>query len=1505
MTTSPYAANRPPLATVLTQTPWTLSALAPAVMLPVRLETRFAGATLRIRVYPDQIHVDDHEPGLTAEEIAAGRRYWGEGRPGGVTGAPDEAAWTDLVRRFDAPRATWIARVTEPVGGDFPELVPRPGPWCEPARARLLPTRWYAVGRTVSGRLFTGTSNPVTPDLPVGPTPVAAEEDGTIDQVPAEAPPVDAGMRWTVDFATAEAAGMALTVTVPLGGDGKPETVERLLVFGLDAAAAPAASAKALGRLLEAHAATDGLAFLAPDTPTNNTAAATPAAVPTTAAPTAADSAADAGAPEAAAALVAAALGVALTAEPDDALTAARGRPTREGAPTALARGAGAAVADRPTGRLVRRLLWPASFGALLRDLLPVATPAEQAALRDHFVAHVHAEGPLPTLRVGRQPYGLLPVASLRDWRPAGTGEARAVGLLTSLWQRVWLPSPVPRIVPGLADPERTLLDILATDARVLEVRARSMLGNEYVSWLWRFARLGLGDGWREQLVEPARALLSALGLGGPTDPRLSLAVFAKEAYALGTPLLDGPGEPDAARIGAYLDALAAVGVKGDEVPARPSDGPVPLFHRLLRAALIAEHSAAAHAFAAEASLPAAAEIPEPELVDIRPHDSTRVLRRRLAVPVPDAPGETVGSYLAGSQPDPRHVRATTDLRAFRAALGDLAGQLDDGLSPADLHRHVAGTLGLATHRLDAWVTSLATRRLAQLTAGPPPGVHVGGYGWLVDLRPAGPPRLVPRPADVPETVAPPTLPAAPEGAGHVHAPSPAQAVTTAVLRSAWRSHQGGDNPLAVDLSSRRVRLAEQLLDGVRAGQSLGALLGYRFERGLHDHPDGPLDQFLPTFRRLAPVRAHRVDVGDDATTVTPTVESAATVDGLELHRLHRAGAVETQLNALPGAARTAVRQVLADLADATDAVADTLLAEGVHQLALGDMNRAAAAVDAASGAATSPPQLHVTRTPVTGTALTHRVLLLVNVDDRWQRLRQDWPTARAQHPRIMVAAADALASVLLPPSWRVFWRYRWHAPDGVTATPWRDASLDRLQIPAIDLLAAPPHPGRPDDAELDRRLTLVAWAKLVPAGVGPDWTLELDYDRDPAWPADRVGLAEFLHAVNVLRDLVGRSRPVVAADLGLEPDAPPEFDNVLKSQADEQWHAARDAATALHAVPGGDGPGWDETAVRQLLDTAAGFGVVGAVPPPPTAGSARAVADAALVARAELDRRLAAHCRVVAELHDRTPCPPAACACDPATDFDRPSAPSARRRDAQIARIRALLGADMPVLTRATAPQPEQLATALAASDALQGGSPHPVRRWLSRYGRVRPAVGRLQEVLTTAQALDAGGVVKLPAAVRVAQLPHAPGDRWVGEAPPRADTEPVSLVVVAPGGIDATRPVHGLLVDEWTEVVPAGRVQTGVTFEYDAPGAAAPQAVLLGLAPEGAGSWQPATLAQVLEEALDLAVARAVDVDSLGAAGHFLPALYFPTNVAETATTTDFVPDATLAPQGGQEGQ
>jgi hypothetical protein len=76
-----------------------------------------------------------------------------------------------------------------------------------------------------------------------------------------------------------------------------------------------------------------------------------------------------------------------------------------------------------------------------------------------------------------------------------------------------------------------------------------------------------------------------------------------------------------------------------------------------------------------------------------------------------------------------------------------------------------------------------------------------------------------------------------PNGGGYVHAPSISHADAAAVLRSGYLANasQGNPDTLAVNLSSARVRLAMTLIEGIRNGQSLGALLGYQFERGLHD----------------------------------------------------------------------------------------------------------------------------------------------------------------------------------------------------------------------------------------------------------------------------------------------------------------------------------------------------------------------------------------------------------------------------------------------------------------------------------------------------------------------------------------------------------------------------------------------------------------------------------------------------------------------------------------------
>ena len=47
------------------------------------------------------------------------------------------------------------------------------------------------------------------------------------------------------------------------------------------------------------------------------------------------------------------------------------------------------------------------------------------------------------------------------------------------------------------------------------------------------------------------------------------------------------------------------------------------------------------------------------------------------------------------------------------------------------------------------------------------------------------------------------------------------------------------------------------------------------------------------------------------------------------------------------------------------------------------------------------------------------------------------------------------------------------------------------------------------------------------------------------------------------------------------------------------------------------------------------------------------------------------------------------------------------------------------------------------------------------------------------------------------------------------------------------------GLLIDEWTELIPAKEETTGIAFHYDRPNSEAPQALLLVEPTQLAGNW------------------------------------------------------------------
>ena len=203
---------------------------------------------------------------------------------------------------------------------------------------------------------------------------------------------------------------------------------------------------------------------------------------------------------------------------------------------------------------------------------------------------------------------------------------------------------------------------------------------------------------------------------------------------------------------------------------------------------------------------------------------------------------------------------ATQDLAEQLEAIGALAS-----LPTARLERTLVEHLDCCTYRLDAWRLGLATEKLFRLrypATGSPDtaattGVHLGAFGWLEEVRPRPtPPTPVTLTGELADVFTPPDaspLVHDPANQGYIHAPSPAQASTAALLRTGYLANASPGNPgtLAVNLSSERVRTALTFLDGIRAGQSLGALLGYRLERGLHDRHAIGRDR--PVHHRAAP----------------------------------------------------------------------------------------------------------------------------------------------------------------------------------------------------------------------------------------------------------------------------------------------------------------------------------------------------------------------------------------------------------------------------------------------------------------------------------------------------------------------------------------------------------------------------------------------------------------------------------------------------------------------------
>ncbi len=1419
----------------------------PIALLPVRLETHFerdgqAVTELRIRVYPDDIHIDSHEPELTEEEVETGRVFWGKIWRAGADRDRRIAAWQGLAEDTGLERAEWVARETAPrneppdleepldptdplpTEPDFPEPPRKGGDWTRAPRAWTLPDHWIALGFRGGERIFTRAGARIPDQLPVGPDPTAERNEGN-DLF------VDEASRWTIDFDRAEEAGMGIRVRAG-PSVSLTEGLDLLLVIGVKASAERDEGAEALTRMFEAHRFGEGVAFLRRGTPTNNTEPER-SGWRDVVLPDSLSVAPEGGVFQPGGASNAGRWAAALGLETVQAMRA-------------FGAAEGATDNDRDAAAMTAAL-WPATWGYLLEQLAGHEVRPHVPALRRHVSRWVRAGGHHASLRLGNQPYGLVVQTDLDRLQLTAEDETerRLLDVLIRLRDRFWIPATARSPRAGrTGDPERDLVEILGQRAASPTYAFRPTIGLEFFANLWTWLGSTPYTGWRAEHRTVARAALGTLGFDfeAPIFELTGFSPFSEEIPEL---VQEGEVRPGQTLDPNYIQWILDSGyarIRSEDFAAPP---PATLLYMLLRQAALQETAREAVTWVVEQAPTVATMNLEPELVDVRsPVTETatpaagersdltlsRVLDRSVAGVTE---GEPIGAFLSARRFST--AGRFTQFREFWEALEVLKD-----VPVERLELLLRETLDLSTHRLDAWLSSYAARLLADRRAvnGGATGVYVGGYGWVEDLRPR----------------------AAPRSDGYVHAPSNEHAGLAAVLRSAYLSHRSSDaeGAFAVDLSSERVRLASWILDGVRAGQPLGALLGYRFERALHEgHPGVELDAFIFALRRRAPLVAGKLE---PTTEPFEAVAARNVVDGLALVRRFERNELSFDDADLPNPGTREHAAIIAELRAlqaVIDAVGDALLAESVFQS--GNPSRAGATLDAVASGEIPPPELEFARTPRRGLGVVHRVAVALPAD---LAPAVGWTPDARQVRAVADPALDAwLGGVLgAPDRYRYVVRYE-SAADG-TLLHEEIRSLAALAISPLDAVFLT-DADDPEGTELAERARHEVDLNR-PAGVPADARVLVDLDV----AEDNVTIRDLLEVSRAARRVLQRVRPLGGVELAAlgEPSVSGIDLGELETRADLLVTRFEQLETRLAAALADALADEASVALDPLRDTLLGlhaFGVRGTLPR--TAAGAGDAEREALIGQA----RAAAP-----EVQSRRR----------ALDGELEEFGAVAPNDAQRAlhareRIRAVNGGELPVLPTFTAPNGAELALSLAEQDALTAVDREAPVTWLLRNARVSDQLADLNDLLLYDGALNG----RDPYALRVAQLPFRAGATWAA-LPGRPDLEEdanrLSLLFLVPEDLDAAAPMQGFVVDEWPETSPSDVETTAVTFHYDQPGARAANALLLAIAPDAAQPWDLDTLEKIVRDTLLLARLRCVDGEDLRGLGQLLPALFLPSN-------------------------
>jgi hypothetical protein len=1026
--------------------------------------------------------------------------------------------------------------------------------WTQAPQVRQFPDCFVVLGFDGSSQTLEAVGAPITLPLYTGPDPSAdpntdptscIHPDGSDLFVPDQ-------LKWMVDFDRAVAAGMALAI--PLTAEQYRSGFTRLLVLGLQLSTAAKDGPAALQELLSHHQwSRSGFFLVAQGTPAHNATGAKAGTTPEN--------------------------------DADGSFDDRKNRPlftsvtdptrSRDGQwlaeflgldPTFVAGVHGSGGMDQMQARAMQTALWPATLGYWMDTLFtpnPGTTSIFSDAViedtRSFFTSYVSGRGPLPAIRIGGQPYGVLPVTAFsriqwfrQDDRFRSSFSPSYLAALYNLLRQLdadWTTMSQNAAWLGKAgDPQQTLLDIVGLNPSSVEYYSRNA---ESLDQLFNmFNRYALGPAWITALTNLnfqalAIALLQRFGYAGTALPDLLNHYFLTDNPQI-TTIIDDRALSEINPIRAYtpdkrnyiqwlIDAASqSLDTLREESGFTNNQSPQALLYLFLRHALMLGYYDTSYNFHRNAGFLSAPELlamrTEPTFVHVAEAPATTESRfgalYKTESRITGSPSLLVSDYIS------QQLFIAPEAAHFAAQISAL--QVLVNASTAELERAFAEHIDTCSYRYDAWLLGLVnehvqTQLAAKAANREGSGLYLGAYAWVEDLHPSTD-KLVP--AQLPADLAPQFPGTAPlmsdsKNGGFIHAPSIPHADAAAVLRAGFVAAQAdgaNSGELSVNLSSDRVRVALALIEGIRNGQNLGALLGYQFELGLHDdHGLAEVDKFIYPLRKQFPLVADALASTQTAPDVPiEAIEARNVLDGKKLvDQITRSNITNYPWGVANLPSATATEQAALDaeadaLRNAYDAIADLALAEGVYQAVQGNYDRVASTI-AAYTTGNFPPEPGIVDTAPPGIGLTHRFAI---------QFRPGLAAPANATPRAQAEPAiDDWLSNMLPPLDHIACTVTWTDP--ITAAPQQHsvtlADLGLRRIDALYLL-------KPDNvqamAEIDDRIQRHVVATWNPR---PDATVQIQYLTAPP---GQLSVFESAPLLRNLRSLLTQSRPLRASDI-------------------------------------------------------------------------------------------------------------------------------------------------------------------------------------------------------------------------------------------------------------------------------------------------------------------------------------------------------------------------------------